>query len=207
MPKMSNTLLVLALFTLSFSGCHLFESTQVPTTEIEAASAWSQKDLAPTFPICEDIEVASERQDCFESVISNSISEYIIQNKSEYYKRLRLVTEEEEWEGWILYMLDMIERTSLHGLIRLKAIMALIQKMSDEIKNELPKVYTKDLIEIIFKLPYTKRQNLIDAGFGTPKTVGNYLIALEDKGFLKSVKVGKEKLYLNYRLMEILEKK
>jgi len=135
------------------------------------------------------------------------LSEYIIQNKSEYYKRLRLVTEEEEWEGWILYMLDMIERTSLHGLIRLKAIMALIQKMSNEIKNELPKVYTKDLIEIIFKLPYTKRQNLIDAGFGTPKTVGNYLIALEDKGFLKSVKVGKEKLYLNYRLMEILEKK
>jgi len=78
--KSFYTLLVLALFTLSFSGCHLFESTQVPTTEIEAASAWSQKDLAPTFPICEDIEVASERQECFESVISNSISEYIIQN-------------------------------------------------------------------------------------------------------------------------------
>ena len=134
------------------------------------------------------------------------LSEYIIQNKSEYYKRLRLVTEEEEWEGWILYMLDMIERTSLHGLIRLKAIMALIQKISNEIKNELPKVYTKDLIEIIFKLPYTKRQNLIDAGFGTPKTVGNYLIALEENGFLKSVKLGKEKLYLNHNLMEILEK-
>jgi Fic family protein len=135
------------------------------------------------------------------------LSEYIIQNKNEYYKRLRLVTEEQDWEGWILYMLDMIESTSLNGLIRLKAIIALMQKMSDEIKNELPKVYTKDLIEIIFKLPYTKRQNLIDEGFGTPKTVGNYLMALEDKGFLKSVKVGKEKLYLNHRLMEILEKK
>jgi Fic family protein len=135
------------------------------------------------------------------------LSQYIIQNKSEYYKRLRLVTEKEDWEGWILYMLDMIESTSLNGLVRLKAIIALMQKMSDEIKNELPKVYTKDLIEIIFKLPYTKRQNLIDEGMGTPKTVGNYLIALEDKGFLKSVKVGKEKLYLNHRLMEILEKK
>jgi Fic family protein len=135
------------------------------------------------------------------------LSEYIIQNKNEYYKRLRLVTEEQDWEGWTLYMLDMIESTSLNGLIRLKAIIALMQKMSDEIKNELPKVYTKDLIEIIFKLPYTKRQNLIDEGFGTPKTVGNYLMALEDKGFLKSVKVGKEKLYLNHRLIEILEKK
>ena len=135
------------------------------------------------------------------------LSQYIIQNKSEYYKRLRLVTEKEDWEGWILYMLDMIESTSLNGLIRLKAIITLMQKMSDEIKNQLPKVYTKDLIEIIFKLPYTKRQSLIDGGMGTPKTVGNYLMALENKGFLKSVKVGKEKLYLNHRLMEILEKK
>ena len=79
--------------------------------------------------------------------------------------------------------------------------------MSDEIKSELPKIYSKDLIEILFKLPYTKRQNLIDEGFGTPKTVGNYLMMLEDKRFLKSIKVGKEKLYLNFRLMEILEKK
>lgn len=135
------------------------------------------------------------------------LSEYIIQNKSEYYKSLRLVTEKGEWERWIMYMLDMIESTAQKGLIRLKEIMELMHKMSEEIKAELPKVYTKDLIEIIFKLPYTKRQNLIDEGFGTPKTVGNYLIALEDKGFLKSIKVGKEKLYLNHRLMKILEKK
>ena len=134
------------------------------------------------------------------------LSEYIIHNKTEYYKRLRLVTEKEEWENWIMYMLDMIETTAKKGLIRLKEIMTLIQKMSDEIKEELPKIYSKNLIEIIFKLPYTKRKKLIDAGLGTPKTVGNYLMALEDKGFLKSIKVGKEKLYLNHRLMEILEK-
>ena len=135
------------------------------------------------------------------------LSEYIIQNKSEYYKRLRLVTEKEDWESWIIYMLDMIENTAQKGLIRLKEIIELMHKMSEEIREELPKVYTKDLIEIIFKLPYTKRQNLIDARLGTPKTVGKYLMALEDKGFLKSVKVGKEKLYLNQRLMKILEKK
>ena len=134
------------------------------------------------------------------------MSEYIIQNKSEYYKRLRFVTEKEDWESWIVYMLDMIESTAQKGLIRLKEIIELMHKMSEEIRKELPKIYTKGLIEIIFKLPYTKRQNLIDEGFGTPKTVGNYLIALEDKGFLTSVKVGKEKLYLNHRLMEILEK-
>lgn len=134
------------------------------------------------------------------------LSEYIIQNEVEYYKRLRLVTEKENWESWIMYMLDMIESTAQKGVNRLKEITALMQIMSTEIKAELPKIFTKDLIEIIFKLPYTKRKNLIDADLGTSKTVGNYLIALENKGFLKSVRVGKEKLYLNYRLMEILEK-
>jgi Fic family protein len=134
------------------------------------------------------------------------LSQYIIQNKSEYYKRLRFVTEKGDWESWIMYMLDMIESTAQKGLIRLKEIIELMHKMSEEIRNELPKAYTKDLVEIIFKLPYTKRQNLIDARLGTPKTVGNYLMALEDKGFLKSIKVGKEKLYLNHRLMKILEK-
>jgi hypothetical protein len=54
-------------------------------------------------------------------------------------------------------------------------------------------------------LPYTKRQFLIDAKLGTPKTVGNYLMELEKSGFLISEKVGKEKLYLNHKLMSILE--
>jgi hypothetical protein len=81
-----------------------------------------------------------------------------------------------------------------------------METTGQEIREELPKVYSKDLVEVIFKLPYTKRQNLIDIELGTPKTVGNYLIALEEKGFLKSVRVGKEKLYLNQKLMDILEK-
>lgn len=133
------------------------------------------------------------------------LSEYIIQNKAEYYMRLRRVTEEGDWEGWIMYMLDMIESTAQKGLYRLKKVTSLMGEMSYEIKANLPKVYSKELIEILFKLPYTKRQYLVDEGFGTPKTVGNYLMALESEGFLKSDKVGKEKLYLNYRLMEILE--
>jgi hypothetical protein len=76
---------------------------------------------------------------------------------------------------------------------------------SDEIKVKLPKIYSKDLVGILFRLPYTKRQHLIDENIGNPKTVGNYLMMLEENGFLKSIKVGKEKLYLNQRLLKILE--
>jgi hypothetical protein len=77
-----------------------------------------------------------------------------------------------------------------------------MESTADEIKNKLPKIYSKDLIEILFRLPYTKRQHLIDENIGNPKTVGNYLMTLEKNGFLKSVKVGKEKLYLNQKLLK-----
>ncbi|WP_028298867.1 Fic family protein [Olivibacter sitiensis] len=135
------------------------------------------------------------------------LSEYIIKHKADYYKRLRSVTENNEWEAYILYMLDMIEETSVKGLERLNKIATIMDKTANEIKRKLPKIYSKDLIEILFRLPYTKRQHLIDENIGNLKTVGNYLIALEESGFLKSVKVGKEKLYLNQQLLEILENK
>lgn len=135
------------------------------------------------------------------------LSEYIIQNKRDYYIKLRGVTENENWEDYILYMLDMIEQTALKGLERLTLITNAIEEMSTEIKTKLPKIYSKDLVEILFKLPYTKRQNLINENLGTAKTVGNYLIALEENGIIQSVRVGKEKLYLNHRLLKILENK
>lgn len=132
------------------------------------------------------------------------LSEYIIKNKDEYYKCLRNVTEKNEWEAYILYMLDMIEETSNKGLKRLNKITLAMEKTATEIKNKLPKIYSKDLIEILFRLPYTKRQHLIDENIGNSKTVGNYLMALEENGFLKSEKVGKEKLFLNEKLLELL---
>jgi Fic family protein len=119
--------------------------------------------------------------------------------------RLRDVTENNDWENYILYMLDMIEETSTKGIERLNKIVDTMTKTADEIKVKLPKIYSKDLVEILFRLPYTKRQHLIDENIGNPKTVGNYLMMLEENGFLKSIKVGKEKLYLNQRLLKILE--
>ena len=63
-----------------FSGCHLFESTKVPSKEIKTASSWSEKDQGPNFNECDDFENDQEKQDCFESTISNSILDYLDQN-------------------------------------------------------------------------------------------------------------------------------
>ncbi len=134
------------------------------------------------------------------------MSDYIISHKQSYYAGLRLVTEEDNWENWILYTLDMVECTALKGREQIARIEKLIAEMATEIQTRVsPKIYSKDLMEVLFKLPYTKRSFLIAAGIGNLKTVGLYLNELEKAGFLKSEYVGKEKLYLNTELMKILK--
>ena len=68
------------IILLLFSGCHLFESTKVPSKEIKTASSWSEKDQGPNFNECDDFESDQEKKDCFESTISNSILDYLDQN-------------------------------------------------------------------------------------------------------------------------------
>lgn len=133
------------------------------------------------------------------------LSSYILKNKNKYYINLRNVTEKNDWGSWILYILDMIEVTSKGGRKRIEKIEKLMDSMGKEIQNTLPKVYSKDLLEILFRIPYTKRNFIENAGLGNIKTSGTYLKNLEEQGFLKSVTVGKEKLYLNHRLMNLLK--
>ncbi len=133
------------------------------------------------------------------------LSNYIIDHKNEYYLNLRQVTEKGDWQSWIMYMLDMVENTAIKGRQQIATIEILMAKMGAEIQQQLPKIYSKDLMEVLFKLPYTKRSFLEKAGLGNLKTVGNYLNDLEKAGFLKGELVGKEKLYLNFELMRILK--
>jgi Fic family protein len=133
------------------------------------------------------------------------LSSYILRNKNAYYLNLRGVTEHGDWQSWILYMLDMIEVTAQESRERIEQIAKLMKEMGNEIQQQLPKIYSKDLLEVLFRIPYSKRNFLESAGLGNIKTAGNYLKSLEEKGFLQSVNVGKEKLYLNFRLMEILK--
>lgn len=132
-------------------------------------------------------------------------SEYIIKHKSSYYKNLQQVTEHQNWEPYLLYMLDMVEVTALQSIKQMERISKLMETTALAMQTQLPKVYSRELIEILFRLPYTKRQVLIDAKLGTAKTVGNYLSLLEEYQFLTSVKVGKEKLYINSKLLALLE--
>jgi len=135
------------------------------------------------------------------------ISRYIIDDKPEYYRRLRRVTENGEWEAWVLYILDAVDTTARMTRQRILDIRALLEDALALAKRELPaRVYSKELIELIFRQPYTKGQFVVDAGLAERKTAADYLQELEAIGILKSHKVGKENLYLNVRLCELLAK-
>ena len=135
------------------------------------------------------------------------LSKYIIEKKNEYYNLLRNVTEKREWEGWILFMLDAIEKTSEHTTQKIIAIRSLLEQTLETAQKKLPsRVYSKELIELLFHQPYTKGQFIVDAGIAKRKTAADYLKELETIGIMKSKKIGKEKLYLNIKLYDLLSK-
>ena len=99
----------------------------------------------------------------------------------------------------------MVETTAIKGRRQISAIETLMTTMGTAIQQKFPRVYSKELMEALFKLPYTKRSFLVNAGIGNLKTVGTYLNELEKAGYLAGEQVGKEKLYLNTALMKILK--
>ena len=72
-------------------------------------------------------------------------------------------------------------------------------------KNELPKIYSKDLLELLFKHPYTKINFLVDELGVTRKTATSYLRAIEHIGILESMKVGRDVYFVNKRLFALLK--
>lgn len=133
------------------------------------------------------------------------LSKFIIENRSGYYSGLRRVTENKDWHPWVMYMLNAIEQTALYTQIKIDAIVKLMNDTGEKLQKELPDLYSKDLLEIIFRQPYCKRKFIEDAGIVKVKTAGTYLAKLEEAGFLKAKKIGKEKLYINKPLFDILK--
>lgn len=132
------------------------------------------------------------------------LSSYIIQNKTAYYHLLQEATTDGNWEDWILFILTGIEETATKTLNLVKFINNEVEIMSDEIKQKLPKIYSKELIDLLFFEFYTKTVYIQEGLSVSRKTAVNYLTALEKEGFLISEKIGKERIYQNKRLYDLI---
>lgn len=133
------------------------------------------------------------------------LSRYILQNKSDYYERLRCVTELGEWEQWILFMLEGINETAAWTAAKIRTIRDLIQHTGEFVRTELPAIYSHELIEMIFVQPYARISNLTEAGIAKRQTASLYLKQLCGIGVLREIKAGREKLFIHPKLMSLLK--
>jgi Fic family protein len=133
------------------------------------------------------------------------LSRYIIENKDDYYRLLKSVTEKYQWIPWILYILNGIIITAETTVNKIVEIKDLLDRTLVDMKKKLPgKIYSKELIELLFTQPYCKVEFVVKADIAKRQTAAEYLKEIEKTGLLKSKKVGKEVLYLNIPLFELL---
>lgn len=132
------------------------------------------------------------------------LSRYINQNKGTYYKLLQETRTTQNWEPWLMYMLEAIEQTSIQTSAIVRGIKGLMMQHKKKIRAELPKIYSQDLINNLFKHPYTKIDFVVQDLQVTRKTAAKYLHSLCDAGFLSEIKIGKEIYFLNNELFQLL---
>lgn len=132
------------------------------------------------------------------------LSRYVIRNKADYYGLLLAVTQKSAWEKWILYVLGGISETAAWTTGKIEAIRQLMANTAEHVRLRIPRVYSRELVELVFVQPYCRIQNLVEAGLGNRQTASVYLKALTDIGVLKEVKVGREKLFLHPRFITLL---
>lgn len=132
------------------------------------------------------------------------LSRFIIQHKADYYRLLRGVTEKGDWQAWLLYMLRGVEETALWTTNRIHAIHRLHEETVERCRTKTPKIYSRELIDLIFRRPYCKIAFVVEADIARRKTASFYLQELESLGVLIGERIGRETVYRNPALLKVL---
>lgn len=132
------------------------------------------------------------------------LSRYIIRNKAEYYRLLLQVTSSQAWEEWILYVLKAVEETARWTTAKIEAIYKLASIMADFVRKERPKVYSLELIHLIMERPYCRIQNVVESQLAERQAASRYLKQLVEIGVLEERTFGREKLFINPKLLHLL---
>ncbi|HRB28713.1 MAG TPA: Fic family protein [Nitrosomonas sp.] len=132
------------------------------------------------------------------------LSRYIIKNKTEYYRLLLDVTRDQAWEPWIIFLLHGIEDTARWTIAKIAAIRTLSGFTIDYLKQKAQKIYSRELVDLIFDLPYCRIQNLVEKNIAGRQAASRYLKQLADIGVLEERTIGREKLFIHPKLMHLL---
>ena len=133
------------------------------------------------------------------------LSSFIIKHKEDYYKLLNEVNKTGIWENWILFMLKAVEETSNKTIKKIDQINKELDRVLGFAKENAQKVYKKELVELLFEQPYCKIEYVVNRLGVERKAASRYLKTFEGIGILSSQKVGRETIYINSGLIDILK--
>lgn len=134
------------------------------------------------------------------------LSRHIIAHKADYYRLLLDVTRHQAWEPWLLFMLQAVEATSKWTTAKIAAIRSLAEHTTEHVRQRLPKIYSRELVDVVFEQPYCRIANLVDKGIAQRQAASRYLKDLVALGVLQEMQLGKEKLFIHPKLMQLLSR-
>ncbi|WP_198540577.1 Fic family protein [Capnocytophaga sp. H2931] len=132
------------------------------------------------------------------------LSRYIIQNKTQYYQVLQGVRTRNDWESLVMYLLKGVEVTAIQTIELVQEIKQVMQSTKQRLRTEFPKLYSQDLLNNLFKNPYTKIEFLQNDLGVSKRTALNYLDTISQAGFMTKIKIGKSNYYINETLISVL---
>jgi Fic family protein len=132
------------------------------------------------------------------------LSRYIIKHKADYYQLLQDVRKNKNWENWILFILNAISETSKNTIKIINDIALAMQHYKITIREKTPKIYSQDLLNNLFRYPYTKIEYLMNDLNISRNTAIRYLEQLEKTGLITKKRVGRDNFYVNNSLINIL---
>lgn len=132
------------------------------------------------------------------------LSRYILQEKASYYRGLNAVTTDAAWEPWIMFMLTAVTETARWTTGKIRAICQLQENAVAFVRERAPKIYTRELVDLLFVQPYCRIQNVVESGVAKRQTASIYLKQLAELGMLREVKIGREKLFLHPNFVRLL---
>jgi len=134
------------------------------------------------------------------------LSNYIIKNKPDYYHHLQQIRDDNNWEEWILFIIRGIEITSKETINLISQIRELMLEYKYKLRDNY-KFYSQDLLNNLFKHPYTKIEFIVNDLNVSRITAANYLNKLAEDGMLRKERIGTGNYYINERLFDLLAKR
>ncbi|TDK53347.1 Fic family protein [Antarcticimicrobium luteum] len=131
------------------------------------------------------------------------LSRYITRTKADYYHHLQAVRDEGDWESWVLYMLTAVTETSQTTLTLVEAIRSQMADAKHRLRTELPRIYSQDLLNNLFRHPYTRIEFVVNDLKVTRQTASKYLEALAEHGFVDKHQAGRSNYYVNVPLVAL----